>query len=279
MLHVMGAAPLERDGAKRRGCNFASGDGDELDVRSCREGLGVIWHWQQGSRMKGPSRSLVAAALPPSRSVLAVCAHPDDESFGLGAALGTFNELGSATSVVCFTHGEASTLGTEVTDLGGVRARELEDAADELGVSDVALFDFVDGCLAEEPLDSLTSRISQAALRAHADLLLVFDEGGVTGHADHCRATEAAVEAARELDLPVLAWTLRESVADTLRREFGAAFVGRSDVELNFVVRVNRERQSRAIQRHVSQAVDNPVLARRLELQGDDEAFRWLRAP
>lgn len=229
--------------------------------------------------MKEPSRILVGESLPPSQSVLAVCAHPDDESFGLGAALGTFNELGSATSVVCFTHGEASTFGAEVIDLGSVRAGELLSAADELGVSDVALFDFVDGCLTEEALDSLTIRISQAALRTRADLLLVFDEGGITGHLDHCRATEAAVATARELDLPVLAWTLRENVADTLRREFDATFVGRADAELDFVVRVDRDRQSRAIQQHVSQAFDNPVLGRRLELQGDDEAFRWLRAP
>jgi hypothetical protein len=44
-------------------------------------------------------------------------------------------------------------------------------------------------------------------------------------------------------------------------------------------VSVDRARQHRAIACHVSQATDNPVLRRRLALQGDREVFRWLREP
>ena len=47
---------------------------------------------------------------PPWRSVLAVVAHPDDESFGLGAVLAGFVDAGAAVAVLCFTHGESSTL-------------------------------------------------------------------------------------------------------------------------------------------------------------------------
>ena len=217
--------------------------------------------------------------LPATRSVLAVCAHPDDESFGLGAALATFDESGTSTSVLCFTHGEASTLGADTPELGRVRAGELAAAADELGVAEVELLHYRDGQLSDEPLAELNTRIHRAVQRAGADLLLVFDEGGITGHADHCRASEAAVAVARELGLPVLAWTLPERVADALNLQFGAGFVGRSDTELDYVVQVDRTRQRRAIDQHVSQAVDNPVLGRRLALQGDEEAFRWLVAP
>ena len=217
--------------------------------------------------------------LPATRSVLAVCAHPDDESFGLGAALATFGESGTSTSVLCFTHGEASTLGADTPELGRVRAGELAAAADELGVAEVELLHYRDGQLSDEPLAELNTRIHRAVQRAGADLLLVFDEGGITGHADHCRASEAAVAVARELGLPVLAWTLPERVADALNLQFGAGFVGRSDTELDYVVQVDRTRQRRAIDQHVSQAVDNPVLGRRLALQGDEEAFRWLVAP
>ena len=217
--------------------------------------------------------------LPTTRSVLAVCAHPDDESFGLGAALATFDESGTSTSVLCFTHGEASTLGADTPELGRVRAGELAAAADELGVAEVELLHYRDGQLSDEPIAELNTRIHRAVQRAGADLLLVFDEGGITGHADHCRASEAAVAVARELGLPVLAWTLPERVADALNLQFGAGFVGRSDTELDYVVQVDRTRQRRAIDQHVSQAVDNPVLGRRLALQGDEEAFRWLLAP
>ena len=55
--------------------------------------------------------------LPGWSSVLAVVAHPDDESFGLGAILDSFGRGGSQVSVLCLTHGEASTLGA-AGDLG-----------------------------------------------------------------------------------------------------------------------------------------------------------------
>jgi LmbE family N-acetylglucosaminyl deacetylase len=115
--------------------------------------------------------------------------------------------------------------------------------------------------------------------RVRADLLLVFDEGGITGHADHCRATGAALAIGEEIHLPVLAWALPEFVAGTLHDEFGATFFGRSVKEVDFLVPVDRGRQKKAIARHPSQATDNPVLRRRLQLQGDQEAFRWLSPP
>lgn len=54
--------------------------------------------------------ALQAGALPAWPSVVAVVAHPDDESFGLGAILDSFARSGAAVSVLCLTHGEASTL-------------------------------------------------------------------------------------------------------------------------------------------------------------------------
>jgi LmbE family N-acetylglucosaminyl deacetylase len=75
------------------------------------------------------------------RSVLAVVAHPDDESFGLGASLATFAEQGAVLAVLCLTRGEASTLHAVARDLGEIRARELAAAAEVLGVSTVQLAD------------------------------------------------------------------------------------------------------------------------------------------
>jgi LmbE family N-acetylglucosaminyl deacetylase len=211
--------------------------------------------------------------LPRARSVLAVCAHPDDESFGLGAALSALAEQGSEVAVLCFTHGEASTLGAGSGPLHEIRAGELSAAAQVLGLSRVELLDHADGSLAEVPLEVLAGEVAYLAAEQRAELLVVFDVGGVTSHPDHCRATEAALAAG---GLPVLAWALPEGVARALSDEFGGVFVGRTDSELDLSIALDRSRQHQAIACHASQARDNPVLLRRLELQGDREVFRWL---
>ncbi|HET6949116.1 MAG TPA: PIG-L family deacetylase, partial [Acidimicrobiales bacterium] len=86
-------------------------------------------------------------ALPAFPSVLVVCAHPDDESFGLGAVLSTLAAAGTRTSALCFTHGEASTLHGVAGDLADVRAGELAAAGAVLGVTEVELLDYPDGHL------------------------------------------------------------------------------------------------------------------------------------
>lgn len=217
----------------------------------------------------------VSSSLPHMGEVLAVCAHPDDESFGLGAILAALADRGTRVRVLCFTHGEASTLGTTaVRPLGQVRAEELAAAADVLGVAQVELLSYLDGRLDEVPLEELAGLVELAA--AGADALVVFDEGGVTGHPDHCRTTAAALLAAGRCRASVLAWAVPEDVAAELNAEFGTTFVGRSAGELDLVVAVDRDRQRSAIACHASQSGDNPVLWRRIELLGASEHLRWL---
>ena len=112
-----------------------------------------------------------------------------------------------------------------------------------------------------------------------AEILVVFDEGGITGHPDHCAATAAALLAATRRQLPVLAWAVPEQVARTLNAEHGTSFLRRRDNEVDLVIAVDRHRQRQAIARHASQSVDNPVLWRRLELSDASESLRWLRPP
>jgi LmbE family N-acetylglucosaminyl deacetylase len=217
--------------------------------------------------------------LPPWRSVLAVVAHPDDESFGLGAVLAGFADAGAAVALLCYTHGESSTLHGVQGDLASVRAAELADAAAVLGVDLVQLADYPDGALTEIDVVDLSAHVIDLAGKVGADGLLVFDTSGVTGHPDHARATVAALAAADGLELPVLGWTVPASVATVLNKEYGAGFTGHDPADIDLVVTLDRTRQLAAVACHPSQAVPGSLLWRRLELLGDIENLRWLRPP
>ncbi len=216
----------------------------------------------------------MAQALPAARSVLAVVAHPDDESFGLGAILAALARSGAKIAVLCLTEGEASTLGLDVVNralLREARAKELSEAAAALGLTGVELCRYPDGQLQAVGTSELAERVEDAALRHRASLLLTFDEGGVTGHPDHDQVARATLAAAGRLGLAVLGWAIPQTVAAALNAEMGTSFVGRSPREIDFQVRVDRAPQLRAISLHRTQSTNNPVLWRRLQLMGDND--------
>jgi LmbE family N-acetylglucosaminyl deacetylase/uncharacterized OsmC-like protein len=219
----------------------------------------------------------IAVALPGWKSVLAVVAHPDDESFGLGAILDSFVRAGAGVEVLCLTHGEASTLHGAPGDLASVRGAELSAAAHALGVTRAGLHDHPDGALGEVCRTRLATEVVAAAESSGAQGLLVFDTAGVTGHPDHVAASSAALLAAETLNLPVLGWTLPEAVAAQLNQEQGTSFTGHRAEDVDLRVTVDRSRQRVACQAHESQALPTSVLWRRLELLGDAESLRWLR--
>ncbi len=219
----------------------------------------------------------------PGRSVLAVCAHPDDESFGLGAVLADAASRGAEVSVLCFTAGEASTLGASTLGVGQaplsqVRRDEFEAAAAVLGLQSPLMMDYPDGGLSGVDVEELAGHVVAAAGQLEAAGILAFDLGGVTGHPDHHRATEAALAAAGRLGLPVTGWAVPEDVALTLNSELGTRFCGRSPEKPTSVLSVDRAVQQKAIACHVSQCTSNPVLWRRLQLQGEREYLVPLRS-
>ena len=207
--------------------------------------------------------------------VIAIVAHPDDESFGLGGLLAALVDAGASVGVVCFTKGEASTLGV-TTDLGAIRDRELRAAASVLGVDKVTLFDHPDGRLADVATEVLLAEVADVVV--DVELVVAFEPGGVTGHPDHRAATAVARRVAADRGVPLVEWGVSSEVAAALRAELGAPFVAVDAGDGEVVdVEVDRGRQLAAISCHVSQATDNAVLKRRLELQGSCEHVAYLR--
>jgi len=168
--------------------------------------------------------------------VLVVVAHPDDESFALGALIDRSVRLGAEVSVLCLTRGEASTLGAGTGDLAAQRAAELSDAARVLGCARTTLLAHPDGALAD-----LEGWVLEADVEAEVRVtrpvgILVFDPlGGVTGHSDHRAASEAAIAVAARHGVPVLGWALPQQVSRVLNDSHGAAFEGHPPQDLTAI--------------------------------------------
>jgi len=218
--------------------------------------------------------------VPPAwTSVLAVIAHPDDASCGLGAILDAFVFAGAKVDVLCLTHGQAWTLEGAPGDLAALRGAELVSAADVLGPKRIQMPDCPDGDLSKVGQTSLVAEVVAAADRCFPDGLLVFDTAPEPGRLDHVTATSAGLQAAETLDLPVLGWALSEDVVARLCHDFGPASANLSDEKIDLRVNVDRARHRVASHSLQGQALPGSARWRRLELLADSESLRWLRQP
>jgi LmbE family N-acetylglucosaminyl deacetylase len=132
--------------------------------------------------------------------LLAIFAHPDDESFAAAGTLARYHREGRRTALVTVTDGEAGKVTNVRADdrreVGELRRRELLAAAGVLGVDQVFTLGLPDGGLDTWSGDALVSELVGLIRRVRPEIILTFGpEGGPNTHADHraiCRATTAA---------------------------------------------------------------------------------------
>jgi LmbE family N-acetylglucosaminyl deacetylase len=135
--------------------------------------------------------------------VVAVVAHPDDESLIAGGTLALAAQAGATTGVVSLTRGEHGPIsdGAPATRerLGDVREAELAAAAQVLGAGWSACLRHPDGELPWVDRDAAADALA-ALLEPHAPAaVLTFGEDGLYGHPDHAAARDIALEALARL--------------------------------------------------------------------------------
>jgi LmbE family N-acetylglucosaminyl deacetylase len=108
--------------------------------------------------------------------------------------------------------------------------------------------------------------------------LVVLSPNGVTGHPDHRAVTAAAERVADLHGVITIEWGVDPATAAELRERYGLAFFAIDDGDDVFDVHVSRDRQLAAVQCHRSQLDKDPVVLRRLAIQGDRERVR-IRQP
>ncbi len=138
--------------------------------------------------------------------LMAILAHPDDESLGTGGTLAKYALEGIETYLITATRGERGWWGSEAdypgpTALGRVREAELRSAAQVLGLHEVVFLDYMDGELDEAPPQEVIAQLTTHVRRIRPDVVVTFDPDGVYGHPDHIaisQLTTAALLAAAD---------------------------------------------------------------------------------
>jgi LmbE family N-acetylglucosaminyl deacetylase len=142
-------------------------------------------------------------------SLLAVFAHPDDETFRPGGTLALLARHGVEVHVLTATRGQAGSCGDPPLctreGLPAVRERELRCACTALGVEPPRLLEYQDGQLAEVAPEEISEHILGRVAEVNPQVLLSFGSDGLSGHADHIAVGRAAGQAfARWEDLAAL---------------------------------------------------------------------------
>lgn len=143
-------------------------------------------------------------------TVLAVFAHPDDESFCCGGTLAGLTARGVRVIVACATRGEGGrdATGTDASnlDIATLREREMHAACNALGLETPVFLDFHDSgfhnprysdpeaLINADPLQ-IESRVLDTIAWFRPQVMIGFDPHGAYGHPDHIVMHRAVTDA------------------------------------------------------------------------------------
>lgn len=143
--------------------------------------------------------------------LLAVLAHPDDESMGTAGLLVRHARAGIPVHLVCATRGGAGWQGkppgARREDLPVIRSGELEAAGRALGLSSVELWDYPDGGLEACDQEEIVQRIMEVVRTLAPAAVVGWGPDGAYGHPDHValgRCTDEAVALVDDAMRPAL---------------------------------------------------------------------------
>ena len=150
-------------------------------------------------------------SLENQRVLLAVLAHPDDETFGIGGTLALYASRGVAVHLVCATRGEAGEVDPQLLqDFASVaerRVSELRCAAEILGLAGVHFLDYRDSgmpgspdnqhprALVNAPLEEAAGRVAHYIRLLKPQVIITDDPIGGYKHPDHIAIHKITVRA------------------------------------------------------------------------------------
>ncbi|HMO55644.1 MAG TPA: PIG-L family deacetylase, partial [Tepidiformaceae bacterium] len=135
-----------------------------------------------------------------TRRLLAILAHPDDETLGFGGALAKYAAEGVETFLVTATRGEYGWFGAPEenpgpAELGRIRETELPRAAAILGVREVTILDYIDSHLDQAAPAAVIAELAGVIREIRPDVVVTFGQDGIYGHPDHIAISQFATAA------------------------------------------------------------------------------------
>lgn len=156
-------------------------------------------------------------------TLMAVHAHPDDESSSTGGVLATYGDLGAQTIVVTCTNGEMGDgpahakpgeAGHDPEAVARTRLAELDHACRALGVTHSELLGYRDSGMAEwdfkddpaafcnVPVDVGAQRLVDLFEQYRPDVVITYADNGGYNHPDHVHAHRITVAAVERSTVP-----------------------------------------------------------------------------
>jgi LmbE family N-acetylglucosaminyl deacetylase len=160
-------------------------------------------------------------------TLMAVHAHPDDESSSTGGILARYAAEGVRTVVVTCTNGEfgdgpggvkPGEEGHDPDAVAEIRLAELEAACEILSVSHLELLGYRDSGMAEweykdaseafcnVPIDVSAGRLSALFEKYRPDVVVTYDDDGFYDHPDHRQASLITLAALKGTSIPKKAY-------------------------------------------------------------------------
>ena len=200
-----------------------------------------------------------------SANLLAIFAHPDDETFGCGGTLALLAQRGARAQVLTATRGGAGSRGDPPLytpeELSAMREAELRCACAALGLPPPILLDYQDGQLAAADPEALIAEILLIIRELHPQMIFTFGADGLSGHPDHIAIGLAAAEAFRRADDVSALYTL--AVPRSLAESLGMKQIHAvPDESITLAVDVSSvwDAKMSAIRCHRTQLGESPIL-------------------
>jgi LmbE family N-acetylglucosaminyl deacetylase len=156
-------------------------------------------------------------------TLMAVHAHPDDESSSTGGVLAMYADEGVRTVVVTCTNGELGDApggikpgdpAHDETAVAAIRLAELDEACDVLGVRVLEKLGYHDSGMLEwdykdrpdafwnVPIEESSARLATLMERYQPQVVITYDEFGGYNHPDHVQANRVTLAAVERTGIP-----------------------------------------------------------------------------